>query len=68
MPTHLFTPWLARQHSRGRLSGNSISISISRELSGRGQSRGIATWLINFIYSDIALKGGIQKLNKRGKS
>ena len=63
MPTHLFILWLAHQHSCGRPSGNSISIS--RELSGRGEIRGIATWLINFIYNDIALKGGSQKLNTR---
>lgn len=63
MPTHLFILWLARQHSCGRPSGNSVSVS--RELSGRGEIRGIATWLINFIYNDIALKGGIQKLNTR---
>lgn len=34
MPTHLWTLGLAHQHSRGRLSDSSISIS--RELSGRG--------------------------------
>jgi len=63
MPTHLFTLWLAHQHSCGRPSGSSISIS--RELSGRGEIRGTATWLINFIYNDIALKGGIDTLNMR---
>lgn len=34
MPTHLFILWLAHRHSCGRPSGNSISIS--RELRGRG--------------------------------
>lgn len=63
MPTHLFILWLAHQHSCGRPSGNSVSVS--GELSGRGQIRGIDTWLINFIYTDIALKGGIQKLNTK---
>lgn len=63
MPTHLFTLWLAHQHSGGRPSGSSISIS--RELSGRGEIRGTAIWLINFIYNDIALKGGIDTLHMR---
>ena len=63
MPTHLRTLWLAHQHSCGRPSGSGVSIS--RELSGRGEIRGTATWLTNFIYNDIALKGGIDKLHMR---
>lgn len=59
-PTNLFILWLARQHSRGRLSGTCVSICGG--LSGRGYIRGIAIQLTNFTYTDIALKGGIQKL------
>lgn len=58
--TNLFILWLARQHSRGRLSGNCFSICGG--LGGRGYIRGIAIQLTNFTYTDIALKGGIQKL------
>lgn len=58
--TNLFILWLARQHSRGRLTGNCVSICGG--LSGRGYIRGIAIQLTNFTYTDIALKGGIQKL------
>lgn len=58
--TNLFILWLARQHSRGRLSGTCVSICGG--LSGRGYIRGIAIQLTNFTYTDIALKGGIQKL------